>query len=133
MSVLPLVFPRRAMSTLPCALDNGPCALANFRCLWRAFASAAETESGESATGLHPHRCAASSTRNISLSRRADPAQVVVGWFVKVMGPTSATSGAYLECSGFGALSHDKSTLRFRVGAKGRSQKGRAIPQLKKQ
>src|SRR5262245_27775049 len=111
MSVLPLVFSRRAMSTLPCTLDNGPCASVNFRCLWRAPASAAETESGESATELHPHRYAASSTRNISLGSRADPAQVVVGCFVKLVGPTSVTSGAYLDFSEFGAPSHDKSTL----------------------
>src|SRR5262249_41829677 len=110
-------------SILPRALDNGPCASANFRCRWRPFAIAAETESVESATELHRHRLTASSTSNINPSRGADPAQVVVAWFDKVAGPTSANSGAYPDLSDFGALSHDKSTRRFRLRANGNRQK----------
>lgn len=88
MSVLPPVFSsRRAMSTLPRALDNGPCASANLTCRWRPFATAAETDSVESATELHPYRLTMSSASNINPSRGADPALGMVAWFVKAEGP----------------------------------------------
>ena len=113
MSLLPLVSSKRTMSSLPRALGNGPCASANFRCLWDSLASAAETESSESATELHRHRLTASNVSNNNPKRGTDPAQVVVGWFAKVAGLTSANAPADFDLSDFGALAHDKSSPLF--------------------
>jgi hypothetical protein len=125
MSVLPLDCSSRATIALPCAFVNGPRASANLRCLWPAFASTAEMELRESATALHPHRYIAASTSSINLGRRADPAQVLVGWSVKVASAQAQTMPLYLDLSDFAAPSHEKLTPRPRLRASGRATRTR--------
>jgi hypothetical protein len=84
--------------------------------LWDPLATAAETESSESATELHRHRLTASNASNNNPKRGADPAQVVVGWFAKFAGLTSANAPADFDLSDFGALAHDKSSPLFNLG-----------------